>query len=103
MGISGGSCSRCVDAFRLPDSDAGELYFDLLRRMAAQTGPAGGKFVTLDGLDAVLKRIGTHDYRRRTEDIIVREFSFEGRWRIWTLFCGLLLTEWIVRKRRGLV
>lgn len=77
--------------------------FELLREMAARTHPAGGKFVTLDGLSDVLNQIGAHDYRRRSEETIIRQFSHEGRWRIWTLFCGLLMMEWIVRRRRGLV
>ncbi len=77
--------------------------FDLLREMAAQTHPAGGKFIGLDGLSKLLKRIGTHDYRRRHEETLTEQLTQEGRWHVWTIFCLLLLAEWIVRKRRGLV
>ncbi len=88
-----------------PDLEmAGQLAdFDLLREMSARTHPAGGKFVTLDGLSAVLRQIGTHDYRRRHEETITSELTDEGRWHLWTIFCGLLLAEWVIRKRRGLV
>jgi len=77
--------------------------FDLLRDMAAKTHPAGGKFVTLDQVSRLLKEIGSNDYRRRIEETQVHDLAHEGRWRIWTIFCGLLLAEWVVRKRRGLV
>ncbi len=77
--------------------------FDLLREMAGRTRPAGGKFVTLDGLSGVLAQVGTHDYRRRHEETITNLFTYDRRWGLWLLFCGLLLLEWIVRKRRGLV
>jgi hypothetical protein len=77
--------------------------FDLLRAMAARTHPAGGKFATLDGLSEILKQIGRHDYRRRREEITSRALTEDGRWNLWLIFCGLLVVEWTVRKRRGLV
>ncbi|MBN1342697.1 MAG: hypothetical protein JXQ73_08465 [Phycisphaerae bacterium] len=77
--------------------------FELLREMAARTHPAGGKFATLDDMDEILGEIGTHDYRRRHEETISHQLTHDARWHLWTLFCGLILAEWIVRKRRGMV
>jgi hypothetical protein len=77
--------------------------FETLRELAGRTEPAGGRFVTLDGLGTLLKQVGTNDYRRRREETKTVHLAHEGRWRLWTLICGLLTAEWIVRKRRGLV
>ena len=77
--------------------------FDLLRSMASRTEAAGGRFVPLDGMSELLRMLGTDDYRRRHEETLTHQLSHEGRWRLWALFCGLLLAEWIIRKRRGLV
>lgn len=103
----GKEIGRATGRFIVDSPDMEMLHplvdFELLGEMAARTHPAGGKFVTLNGLSDVLNTIGTHDYRRRTEQTIIREFSVEGRWRILVLFCGLLIVEWIVRKRRGMV
>ncbi len=81
---------------KLPD-------FDLLRDMASQTVAAGGSFVSLDELGPLLGRIGSTDHRRRQEEHVSRVFIQEQRWLLWTVFCGLVVGEWAVRKRRNLV
>ncbi len=77
--------------------------FDTLRAMAERTLPAGGEFATLDGLSALLRKIGAQDFRRRHEETLTSELVHGSRWGFWALFCGFVFLEWIVRKRRGMV
>lgn len=85
-----------------PDRESLQMLanFGLLRGIAKA---GGGMFVPLDKLPELLRRL-QRDIQPRRKDVITRD-DVLGAWRWWllVLFVGLLCTEWILRKKRGLV
>ena len=76
--------------------------FELLRQMAGRTAASGGGFATAEHAGPLLERIlaGRQTIRRtvsESSDLMARV-----RWPLFTIIVGLLVTEWLVRKRCGL-
>ena len=74
--------------------------FDLLRRVAAESG---GTFATLSGLAEVLRDVQIDSRPKIRERIETRDLTAELRWPLLVVLAALLCIEWAVRKRRGLV
>jgi len=76
--------------------------FELLRQMAAQTAAAGGMFVPADGAAEIFRRILSSEHTVRRTLTHTTNLAARGRWPMLGITVGVLVAEWIIRKRRGL-
>lgn len=76
--------------------------FELLRQMAARTASAGGMFVTADHAAELFDRILASEHTVRRTITRTSNLMDQARWPILGTVIGILVIEWIVRKRRGL-
>lgn len=80
----------------------GTANFELLRQMTARTASAGGSFVTADHAGDLFDRILAGDRTVRRTVSRTTNLMDQARWPILAIVIGVLVVEWIVRKRRGL-
>jgi hypothetical protein len=76
--------------------------FELLRQMAGRTATCGGGFVTAENAGPFLERIlaGRQTVRRTVSES--SNLMERARWPLFAIIAGVLVIEWIIRKRRGL-
>lgn len=96
--------ARTAMVVESPDIEMVEAManFELLRRMAARTGAAGGAFATAEHADTVLERIlaGQHTVRRRVSQS--ENLADRARRPLLLFIVGTIVVEWVWRKRCGL-
>ncbi|MCD4824111.1 MAG: glutamine amidotransferase, partial [Phycisphaerae bacterium] len=101
---SGGKTLTAEHKFQIVqrDIESAEVLanFALLKRMAAR---GNGKFVPLRDLPELLGKLKLQTHPK-TRDVVTTQLLL-GPWRWWliSLLIALLLAEWIIRKRKGLV
>jgi hypothetical protein len=74
-----------------------------LKQLAAATVRQGGAFIPLDGIPAVLDRLAAAAQSANIERIERRRLVADSPWPWLIAFASLLVTEWVLRRRAGLV
>ena len=105
--LDGQPIGRADSAFVVEQIDLERLEpvtdFDTLKRMAAETAGAGGQFVPLTDLGTLIDQLLATPTLKEVEHVNRVRFVEDWPWEWFGAFLALLILEWTLRRRVGLI
>ena len=105
--LAGQSIGRADSAFTVEQVDLERLEpavdFDTLKRMSAETAGVGGRFVLLENFGALIDQLLSTPTLSEIEHVNRFHLVDDWPWEWFGVFLALLILEWALRRRAGLI